>query len=416
MKKVKRPNGLLYFFAYIFIYPLLKLFFRLKVDRSDYSSPDGPFLVVSNHASYIDFLLAMLTIYPRRLNAVAAQKFFLYRPLDKLLPIMGAIPKNLFDPDIRPIKRIITVLKRGGGILLFPEGRCSVDGAYAGMHVSTGKLVKSLAVPVISCHIEGGFICMPFWRKGFRLGRIRVTLARLFSGEEAKTMSADEINDAIDARLSGKDTPPGKPLCTLREKNLTEGLPNILYWCPACGREFTYVSEGNSIRCSACGNTAKMDRFARLTAAPGSVAPGNVHAWFREVVRYEMQKLSDDMEPISFFVTVRIPGENAGDGMKRCGGGIMSIDPEGWRFEGELSGEQTSLFFPVDTVPAVPFDSEDDFQIYAHGNFYMFTPEDARKCEKYATIGECAYWRFASRNQMTPGHDSGFIAAQSAER
>ncbi len=100
--RIKRPNGLVYFLIYIFIYPVLKTFFRLKVDRSDYHPPKGAFIAICNHQSFLDFLLSMLTIYPRRLNPVTAKKFFLYRPLNRLLPFMGCIPKNLFDPDPVP--------------------------------------------------------------------------------------------------------------------------------------------------------------------------------------------------------------------------------------------------------------------------------------------------------------------------
>ena len=407
--KVKRPNGILYFIVYILLYPLLKILFHLKVDRSNYDPPKGPFLVVSNHSSFMDFLLVMLTFYPRRLNAVAAQKFFLYRPLNKLLPIMGSIPKNLFDPDIRSIIGIKNVLKKGGRILLYPEGRCTNDGVYTGIHKSTGKLVKNLGVPVISCHIEGGYICMPFWRKGIRLGRERVTMAGLFSVEDTKSMSADEINNAIDRRLSGLDTMSyNKPFRTFRSRSLTEGLQNIIYWCPKCGREFMLETKSNNICCKACGNGAVMDRAAKLTPSPGSVVPENVHEWYKQQTQYEMQKLSDGMEPIFERVAVRIPAKEPGGGMTTCGNGLLSLSPKGWRYDGELSGETVDMFFPIDTVPAIPFDPDDDFQIYAHGSFYMFTPEDARKCVKYAVLGECMYWRFASCVQMTPGYDSGF--------
>lgn len=408
--KVKRPNGVLYFIVYLLLYPLLKLMFRLEIDRRNYNPPKGPFLVVSNHSSFMDFLVVMLVFYPRRLNAVAAQKFFLYRPLNKLLPVMGCIPKNLFDPDVRAIKGIITVLRRGDRILLYPEGRCSTDGVYAGIHKSTGKLVKTLGAPVISCHIEGGYTCMPFWRKGIRLGRERVTLADLFSGEDIKKLSVDEINAAIDMRLSGIDTrPPDKLFRTFRSKRLAEGLQNIIYWCPKCGREFTLETKGNIIRCAACGNTAQMDRSARLISSPDSDIPENVHLWYKEQSRYEMRKLSADMEPVIEQVTVRMPAVKAGDGMIQCGAGTLRLTPKGWYYDGELSGETVSLFFPIDSVPAIPFDPDDNFQIYANGSFYMFTPEQTQKCAKYAVLGECVYWRFASKNQMTPGWDNGLI-------
>ena len=407
--KTRRPNGVLYFVVYILIYPLLKVLFHLEVDRRNYDPPKGPFIVVSNHVSFMDFVIVMLALYPRRLNAVAAHKFFLYKPLDKLLPIMGVIPKKLFDPDIGSIKRIKTVLKRGGRILLFPEGRCSTDGAYVGIHKATGKLIKNLGVPVISCHIEGAYTCMPYWRKGIRLGRERLTIAGLFSQEDTKSLSVDEINSAIDSRLGGFDTsPPARPFRTFRSRKLVEGLHNIFYWCPKCNGEFTLETQGNTIRCSVCGNAAYMDHTARFTPTPGSIAPENVHAWYREQARYEMQFLYDDMEPIGEPVNVRMPSATAGGGMEQCGSGMLLLDAEGWHFDGELSGSPVSLLFPLYTVPAVPFDPVDNFQIYAQGRFYMFTPVDPQRVAKYAIVGECAYWRFVPHIQMTPSIDSGF--------
>ncbi|MCL2773262.1 MAG: 1-acyl-sn-glycerol-3-phosphate acyltransferase [Oscillospiraceae bacterium] len=407
-KKVKKPNGILYFLVYIFIYPFLKIMFRLKVDRTNYRPPKGPFIVLSNHTSFMDFLLTMLTIYPLRLNAVAAQKFFLYKPLNKLLPLMGCIPKNLFDPDIRSVIGIKSVIKRGGRILLFPEGRCTVDGPYMGMDKTTGILIKSLGVPVISCHIDGAYTCMPFWRKGIRFGRERVTLANLFTAEDMESMSADEINAAIDRSLSGMNTPaPSKPLRVFKEKRLLEGLQNIIYYCPKCGREFTLETKGNTIYCTACGNTATMDCYAKLIPTQGSIIPKSVHDWYKEQAVYEMQFLKEDMEPIKVQVTVRMPLKEA-NGIEPCGNGTLWLDPKGWHYDGQLLSEEVHLFFPIEMVPAMPFDPNDNFQIYSNGSFYSFTSENACACAKYATIGECAYWRFAPAVQMTPGYDSGF--------
>jgi len=408
--KVKRPNPIIYFFVYIFIFPLMKLLFRLEVDRSGYKPPNGAFIAVSNHSSFMDFLIVMLSLYPKRVNAITAQKFFLFKPLHKLLPMMGCIPKNLFDPDVRSIIGIKTVLKRGDHILLFPEGRCSSDGAYAGMHKATGKLVKKLGVPIVSSYIEGGYKCMPFWRKGIRSGRVRITIANMFSSEDLQSLSIEEINRAIDARLGGDDAlAPTKPFRTFGTKKLAEGLQNIIYWCPKCREEFTLETEGCIIRCTVCGNAAKLDRNMIFSPLSDSVVPETVHDWFRDQTRFEMAKLSEDMEPISTKVNVRLPSDVPGGGMSNCGSGTISLDANGWYYEGELNGEQVSLFFPIDTVPALPIDPDDVFQIYAHGTFYMFSPEDTRKCVKYSLIGECAYWKFASNIQMTPGKDSGFF-------
>jgi predicted RNA-binding Zn-ribbon protein involved in translation (DUF1610 family) len=390
----------------------MKLCFRLKVDRKELVLPKGPYIVLANHKTMLDFLFVMLPLYPRRLNAVTAQKFFLYRPLHKLLPMMGCIPKNMFDPDIRSVVGIKTILKRGDSVLLFPEGRCSANNEYVGISKATGKLLKKLGVPVISCYIEGVGVCAPHWRKGVRFGRTRVTYKNLFSEEALKSLSIDEINTAIGARLSGEEgvSPPDKPFHTSRARKLAEGLHYILYWCPKCGLEYTTETEGNTIRCSACGNAADLDRGANLIpAADGVIPEGRVSSWFREQVRNEMKSLSEDMEPISEKVEVYLPAAKPGAGTEVCGIGTVRLDPKGWYYDGELSGEQVNLFFPVETVPALSYDHHENFQIYSNGVYYMFVPDDKRRCLKYVILGECIHWKFSSRKLLTHGRNSGYI-------
>jgi len=409
--KLKKPNAALYLLAYILVYPLLKICFKLKVYRKELKVPEGPYIILSNHFTMMDFLIVMMSFYPRRLYAVGAQKWFLYRPLHKLLPIMGVIPKNMFDPDIRSIIGIKTVINRGKGILLFPEGRCSSSNAYTGMHKATGKLIKKMGVPIISAYIEGAKVSMPHWRKWFRFGRIRVTYKNLFSEDEIKSLSIDEINAAIDARLSGAEgaLPVDKPFKTVWANNLAKGLQNVLYYCPKCNQEFTMMSKGNILRCTACGNEVTVDRELKLNPSPGSIGDREISIWFRDQARYEMQAMSEDMEPIVENVKIWTPSPKPGRGMVESGFGVLRLDPKGWHFDGEISGEQTSKFFPVDTIPAISYDHCDNFQVYYGGDYFMFVPEDPRRCIKYVILAECLYWKFARNIMMTPGVNSGYI-------
>ena len=409
--RAKRPNAALYFIAYALVYPVLKVCFRLKVDRKDLDLPKGPHIILSNHLTMYDFLLVMLPLYPHRLNAVTAQKFFLYRPLHKLLPIVGCIPKNMFDADIRSVISMKSVLKDGNGVLLFPEGRCSSNHEYMGMHKATGKLIKKLGAPVISCYMEGAATCMAHWRKGVRYGRIQVTYKNLFSTDDIASMSVEEINSAIDARLSGAEgaPPPDKPFRTFGARRLAEGLHQVLYYCPKCGQDFTMTTKGNMIRCSQCGNAAIMDCEAGLTPTDGSIAHEEISLWYRDQVRHEMSSLSEDMEPIIEKVKVRTPSPKPGDGMIESGYGTMRLDPRGWHFDGVLSGKDVSLFFPVETVPVISYDHSDNFQIYSGGSYFQFVPEDPRKSIKYFILAECMHWKFSSRIVMTPGVNSGFV-------
>ena len=406
--KTKKPNGVIYFMAYVLLYPVLKLFFGLRVDKTAYEPPKGPFIAVCNHQSFMDFLLAMLPFYPRRMNAVAAQKYFYFKPLDKLLPLMGCIPKNLFDADARSVKQIMSVIRRGGRVLLFPEGRGSTDGVYAGINKATAKLIKKLGVPVVGCRIEGSYNCMPFWRKGIRRGRMSITLKNLFSAEDTKRLALDELNEGIDAALGGEiGGAVKKPLGVFREKRLAEGLENILYLCPACLSEFTLASRSNAVSCASCGAGARLDRFGNLHPDAGSVLPLSIHEWYKAQASYELRRLDKAMAPVRVRVILRMRAEE-GSGMAEVGSGELSLDAAGWRYKGLVRGGEAELFFPLETVPAVPFDPLDNFQIYSGGKIYVFTPiDDARASVKYSVLGECTYWKFSPSPQMTPGFDSG---------
>jgi DNA-directed RNA polymerase subunit RPC12/RpoP len=351
----------------------------------------------------------MLAIFPHRPNAVTAQKFFFYRSLKGILSLMGCIPKNLFEPDPRAIRGIMSVRKREGKLLLFPEGRCSVDGSYMGINKSTGKLIKMFNAPVIHCHIEGSYLCMPFWRKGIRFGDERVTLTNILTIEDIKHQTAEEINQLLDNKLSGADiVPPASSFRVFPGIKLAEGLENIIYYCPKCRMEFTLKTKGNNIYCTTCGNRGTMEPTGNLIATSGSIIPTTVASWYREQVLYEIDALDKGGKLIEEAVIVRmsLPKKS---GLKPCGEGWIYLDKTGWTFKGNLLDKEVTLFFPIESVPAIPFDPNDNFQIYANGNFYAFTPKgDKSSCAKYATIGECAYWRFAQTVQMTRSGGGGF--------
>jgi 1-acyl-sn-glycerol-3-phosphate acyltransferase/predicted RNA-binding Zn-ribbon protein involved in translation (DUF1610 family) len=403
---VRKPNGPLYFALVVLLTPVLKICFRVKVDRKAYAPPKkGSFVVLCNHESFMDFVLSMWSVYPRRLNAVAALKFYYYPALRRILNPMGAISKSLFDPDPKAIMGILSVIKRGGALLLFPEGRCSTDGAYAGMHKATGKLLKKLRVPVVSCRVEGAYVCMPFWRKGIRFGREYVTLANLFTAEDTQRLSVDEINSRIDARLSGADSAAApKRLGTARARDLTQGLENILYHCPRCGKEFTLRTERNMIICDSCGGAAEMRRDATLSPLRESAFPSSVRQWFALQAARETERIREnpgaEYVRIDTVVRMRPPG---GDGLAECGRGELWLNREGWHYAGTLRGEYTRMDFALETVPAMPFDPCDNFQIYSQGLLYAFTPaENRRACVKYSLIGEAAYRCFSAAPQTTP--------------
>jgi hypothetical protein len=231
---------------------------------------------------------------------------------------------------------------------------------------------------------------------------LRVTIANLLTSDDAKSLTVDEINTKIDLRLSNADTVPSREqFKVFRAKRLAEGLENIIYYCPKCNQEFTFKSYKNTISCTVCNNTASMDRYSKLIPGEGSIIPETIQEWYKIQVAYEMQSISGDMEPVKIRVLAKVASA-INNGIYTQDRGVLTLDSSGWHYDGYINGEKTELIFPIDSVPAIPFDPHDNFQIYANGKYFAFTPfDDLQACTKYAILGECVYHRFASEIQMT---------------
>jgi hypothetical protein len=243
---------------------------------------------------------------------------------------------------------------------------------------------------------------MPLWRTGgARFGRMRVTYRILFSKDDLDKISIEEINDAIIARLSGAEgtAPTKKPFETHWSRNLAKGLHNLLYFCPFCRREYTTVTERSTIRCTACGISATINRQGELVTDRGISI--SISSWFLKQEQHVMQSLAEDMKPIVHKVILKLPSPKSGGGMEDRGHGTMRIDPGGWRFDGEIDGKPSSLFFPVDTTPAISFDHNSNYQIFHGGNYYQFVPEETHRCLEYTIIAECLHRKFATKPLLT---------------
>ena len=157
------------------------------------------------------------------------------------------------------------------------------------------------------------------------------------------------------------------------------------------------VSKGNVLRCTACGNAAVLDKTGRLSPMSGSIVPESIHSWYSEQARHILEWLDEDMEPLRISVSVHVTNSNRNDGEVQTGSGYLSVDPTGFTYEGHLGGKSIGKFFPVESVPALPFEYDDNFQIVSGGFIYRFIPDDVRLSAMYSLLGEVAHRKFSSK-------------------
>jgi 1-acyl-sn-glycerol-3-phosphate acyltransferase len=154
----------------------MRVYHRLRIDGRTNLPSDGSFILVCNHTSHLD-TLAMLCAMPlRRIHrtfpAAAADYFFSSLPRSAVSAILiNALP---FDRQLKGAEslRVCSELLANPGnvLILFPEGTRTTSGELGRFRSGIGRLVVGSDVPVVPCHLAGGFQA---WPKGRALPRPR---------------------------------------------------------------------------------------------------------------------------------------------------------------------------------------------------------------------------------------------------
>ena len=155
-----------------------------------------PYMLLSNHMYFIDFELCAMGTLPHRVNNVVSIDGYYRRPW--LMELIGAICTRKYTRDLHLIKSINKVLKRGDIMSMYPEARYSPCGVLSFMPDSLGKLIKLNKVPVVAVVHHGNHLHSPFWN--FRKKRkvpLHTTMTQILTAEQVKSMSVDEINEAV---------------------------------------------------------------------------------------------------------------------------------------------------------------------------------------------------------------------------
>jgi 1-acyl-sn-glycerol-3-phosphate acyltransferase len=106
---------------------MTKLAFAVRVSGTENVPPSGALIVASNHVSYLDPPL-LGTWFPRVIHFMAKQELFEKPVFGPLIRAVHAFPVNREVGDRGAIRHALRVLKSGGVVGIFPEGRRNLDG------------------------------------------------------------------------------------------------------------------------------------------------------------------------------------------------------------------------------------------------------------------------------------------------
>ena len=213
----------------------------------------GPFLITANHNGELDPALLALS-FPEHMYFVSSEHVFRKGFLSWLLVYFFApIARVKGTTDATAALNIIRTIKKGTNVCLFAEGNRSYNGVTGPIFSATGKLAKAAGASLVTYRFEGGYLTTPRWSRSTRKGHMRGYVVNVYTPEQLRQMSPEEVNDRI--REDIMEDAFERQLATpyrYKGKDLAKGLENALYFCPKCGKTGTLHSRKDIFSC-ACG-------------------------------------------------------------------------------------------------------------------------------------------------------------------
>lgn len=127
-------------------------FLRVRVHHRDRIPGEGPVVLVANHSAFVDGPMLMGLI-GRRVVFLVKQEMF-RGPLKVVLPWIGQLPVRRGEPDRRPLRAALDVLRDGGMVGVFPEGTRG-SGEVAAAQQGAAWLARSTGAPMLPVVCRG---------------------------------------------------------------------------------------------------------------------------------------------------------------------------------------------------------------------------------------------------------------------
>lgn len=161
-----------YGFAQRVVRTLWPLIGRLDVHGLEHIPPQGPFLLIANHQSYLDPVLIQAVV--RRPMYTMAKSTQFSDPLTGgLLKRLKSFPVRRFEIDPQAVRIVLRHLEAGRPVGIYIEGERTWDGRLQPPRLGTIRLILKAGVPVIPCGVSGAYDIWPRWGR-MRRGRVTV--------------------------------------------------------------------------------------------------------------------------------------------------------------------------------------------------------------------------------------------------
>ena len=206
-------RGVVYLISRFILRPLFLLLFRPHVQGRENVPVSGPFIIASNHLSFIDSM-AIPLMSPRRVGYLAKAEYFSGTGIRGWLTktwftALGALPveRQTHRAAQEALDTAMSVLKAGGGFGIYPEGTRSRDGKLARGKTGVAWLALTADCPVVPVGITGTDRIQPIGASWPRPHRFTVVFGEPLTfpehrGGAGRNRSRREVTDTIMAAIA----------------------------------------------------------------------------------------------------------------------------------------------------------------------------------------------------------------------
>lgn len=395
-QKIRKPDFFLYWLVMPVFRLLANLLVRFKVEKDKKIIKMGtPIVAIGSHTCMMDVAFMLLALSPIRLNIVCGRDVFTWKPVKPIQKAAGLLPINQFEMDLTSIRLMKKAVSSGCSIALFPEGKISLDGRpLSNMNFkSIAKLLKFLDANVVFSHNYGGYSARPRWFHGFRRGKIIQKCKILFTREELKELSVDEVYNKLKKEFTFNDSEfQQEHQLRYKSKTPAKGLNYILYKCPKCGAEYEMECDGNFLSCTACGNRVQYTEYGEFIPDEGSVTFDRLDKWYD----YEKESVNKELDNPDFRLSYPVVWEqaNAEYVYEEMGEGELFVDHKEIGFIGkDLQGNEVKIITPIAYLPTVVQKTQEAIDLTVNNVVNRFYFRDGKYSAKYNLIVEEAYKR-----------------------
>jgi len=384
-RKYKQPNK---FVWWVLCKVLVKHFLSKGYNPhieviDDINKEEGPCFLIYNHQSRGDYIWLSQATYPRRLNFVTGYNEFFRSKFAFIFKLIGQIPKKNFTSDVASIRGMNQIIKAGGVVCMAPEGMSSITGHNQPVGPGTGKLFKHYGIPVYLCKQKGGFLSNHKVCLDTRTGRVDATLYKLFTPEDLKNLTAEEIETKCDEALwvDEYEWQKEQHIEWKHVDNICSHLHDLCYKCPTCGKEFDMIGEKNYLKCNSCGEGATMDKFydfhpiSKKSILPDS--PSKWVDWERGLVAKEIRENPNYEFKVDVDLGMLPPDHTVKNNMTSevVGKGVVTINHQGMSYKGTRNGEEFEFLLDYNKIHTLVIVTDCTFfSIYNEGIYYDFFP------------------------------------------